>query len=344
MKKNFLFIAVTSLLLSCGSGKEEKSVNEPIGVKTITVASADGLMGKIYSGTIEAGRTAELSFTGGGTLVRIPVETGAYVRRGQPIAEVDKQIANNELKTALVEEAKARDSYNRNKNMYDTKSLPESQWVEVQNALRQAEIQVNTARRQVKDCTLSAPFDGYIISKSAQHGQNVSAGMTVATLADISTVKVCFNIPSTDLGTFHNGQSIQVIVPELSNRSFTAKVIEKGIEGDQFTRTYTVKALINNPDGILLPGMICRLHGTSVFSSNEGVSNIVVIPEHYIQIDFDNNHFVWLVKNGKAQRCPVTLGAVTSKGIIIEKGIIPGDTIISEGCQKVYEGSNVKML
>lgn len=292
----------------------------------------------MYTGTIEAGKTAELSFIGGGTITRIPIEEGMRVGKGQLIAEVNHQIAVDELKNALADERKATDSYNRYKNMYESKSLLESQWVEVQNTLDQARAQVNIARKQVGDCRLTAPFVGYVTTKDAENGQNVSAGMTVATIADISKVKVSINIPSTDMASFRQGQRISINVPELGSRSFIAIVTEKGIEADEFTRSYTIKAVVNNSKGLLLPGMICSLKGYKVSSSSA-----VIIPEKGVQIDFDNSHFVWIVKDGKAVHRIIHTGKVTPQGVIVTSGLATGDKVIVEGEQKVYDGARIKV-
>lgn len=222
--------------------------------------------------------------------------------------------------------------------MYDTQSMPEAQWVEVQNNLQQADIQVNMARKQLTDCSIRAPFSGYVSSREVQAGQNVSAGMTVATITNISKVKVSIHVPSTEIGDFNKGHRIQVIVPELENSVYTATIIEKGIEADNYTRTYTIKALMSNPKGKLLPGMLCKLTGHPSVTNAE----TIVIPENIIQINSDNSHFVWVSREGKATRRTVVTGELTSNGVVVTSGLHAGERIIVEGQQKVYEGCKVK--
>lgn len=339
MTAKVLVIAATICLASCGGNDVKENNYEPVEVKVKTVSPANGTSSEMYVGTIEAGKTADLSFIGGGTITNIPIKEGMKVGKGQLIAEVDKQIAEDGLKSARSDEAKAQDSYNRYKNMYETKSIPEAQWIEVQKALEQAKIQVSVARKQVSDCRLAAPFAGYVTSKKVQSGQNVSAGMPVATIADIRTVKVSINVPSTDMGQFHQGQRISIVVPELDGRIFPATVSEKGVIADDFTRAYNIKAVINNEDGLLLPGMICSLSGHQTV--NDGGE--VIIPENTVQIGFDNSHYVWLASNGKAVRRRIETGEVSSKGIIVKSGLSTGEKIITEGAQKVYDGARIKV-
>ena len=333
------WILIGSLLLcACSDKKTDEKKNHPIDVKIVSVGSLNGNPIRTYTGKIEAGKTAELSFTGGGTLTNVPVEVGMQVSKGQFIAEVNKQLALDDYKLALANEAKALDSYQRYNNMYEAKSLPEAQWVDAKNALEQARIQVRIAKKQLNDCRLTAPFSGYIISKDVQNGQNVAAGMSVVTIADINTVKVSIHVPSTDMGAFRKGQDIQVIVPELNDKRFTAIVIEKGINADSYTHTYTIKALIKNTKGELLPGMLCSLDG---YKEKETLQ--VIIPENIVQIDFDNSRFVWLDHDNRAERRKIEVGEVTSSGVIVKSGLSFGDRIISEGQQKVFDGAVIRV-
>lgn len=337
MKKIVVMIAVVILMTAC-TDQVKKEIVEITRVKTLQLGNSEDATKQMYSGIIEAGKKAELSFTVGGTLTAIPIEEGMAVSKGQLIAEINKTLAMDNYKTARVQQAKARDAYKRYKNMYDTQSMPEAQWVEVQNNLQQADIQVNMARKQLTDCRVRAPFSGYVSSREAQAGQNVSAGMTVATITNISKVKVSIHVPSTEIGDFNKGHRIQVIVPELENSVYTATIIEKGIEADNYTRTYTIKALMNNPNGKFLPGMLCKLTGHPSATKAE----TIVIPENIIQINSDNSHFVWVSQAGKATRRTVITGELTSNGVVVTSGLHAGERIIVEGQQKVYEGCKVK--
>ncbi len=337
MKKIVVMIAVVILMTAC-TDQVKKEIVEITRVKTQQLGNSEDATKQMYSGIIEAGKKAELSFTGGGTLTAIPIEEGMVVSKGQLIAEINKTLAMDNYKTARAQQAKARDAYKRYKNMYDTQSMPEAQWVEVQNNLQQADIQVNMARKQLTDCSIRAPFSGYVSSREVQAGQNVSAGMTVATITNISKVKVSIHVPSTEIGDFNKGHRIQVIVPELENSVYTATIIEKGIEADNYTRTYTIKALMSNPKGKLLPGMLCKLTGHPSVTNAE----TIVIPENIIQINSDNSHFVWVSREGKATRRTVVTGELTSNGLVVTSGLHAGERIIVEGQQKVYEGCKVK--
>src|SRR5574344_726452 len=123
MKKIVLMVAVAILMTACTDQlKMEKG--EVTRVKTILLVNSEDATKQMYSGIIEAGKKAALSFTGGGPLTAIPIEEGMAVSKGQLIAEVNKTLAMDNYKTARAQQAKARDAYKRYKNMYDTQSVP----------------------------------------------------------------------------------------------------------------------------------------------------------------------------------------------------------------------------
>ena len=333
--------AVVLSVVMAACGKVEKEKAEPaVKVKTIVVGSSVANDEKTYSGTIEAGMISELSFSGGGTLTRVAVKAGDRVSKGQLIAVVDRQMAQNEYNSALSQEQRARDLYERYKKMYEERSLPEAQYIEAKSALRQSEMQLAMARKQLSDCQLYAPFAGTITARNGEPGQNVGAGAVVATLVDVRKMKVCISVTAAEINTFRRGQNVRISVPDLGGQQFIGTITEKDIQADELSRTYRIKALTDNAHGKLLPGMIANVKISGAL--NPQTTDNIIIPEKLVQIMSDNTRFVWLVRDGKAKLQVVTIGDATSQGVIVESGLQQGDTLITEGQQKVSEGSRVQ--
>lgn len=86
-----------------------------------------------------------------------------------------------------------------------------------------------------------------------------------------------------------------------------------------------------------MPGMVA-----TVDLAGKTGSQACVIPAHIVQIDENNNEFVWLAVNGKATKRIITCGDFTVGGVVVSSGLEPGDRIITSGQQKVSEGMKVK--
>ena len=244
------------------------------------------------------------------------------------------------------------------KLLHDNGSLPEIKWVEVQTRYQQAQDAVNQVRQQVSqaeaavqtakaqknislknlhDTRLYAPSSGYISKKFTEVGQNIAPAQPVAMPVDIRQVKVKISVPEDEIARVRLGQTLRFTVSSLPGKSFTARVTEKGVAADPITRSYEVKALADNADRKLLPGMVC-----DVYAQQASPTAAFILPANIIQIDVDNRPFVWTVVGGVARKTSVMLGESVGDNVQIVGGLSSKDRIIVEGQQKVSNGMKVE--
>ena len=329
---------VLMALGSCGE-KKEAAAEQTVRVKVqkIQAEAVNGEQG--FSGTIEEQNGAALSFATAGTIKRIYVNSGQTVGAGQLIAELDPTTMQNAYTIAKTALEQAQDTYNRMKELHDDGSLPEMQWIAIENQLKSATASEAMAKKSLADTKLYAPFGGYIAAKDAEVGQNAGPGVPVVKLVSIGSVKVKISVPEDDVQRIKKGSSMKIIVPALGNREFSGSVTERGVSADPRSRTYEVKATINNHDGQLLPGMICQAF-TNYMQGTTGV----FVPANLVQLDSDNNTFVWVVNGGKAVKRQIFISNETAQGAQVSGGLSDGDQIIVAGQQKVSNGMKVEIV
>ncbi len=340
MKKGYLVMAATVLMALCGCGeKKQATVEQTVRVKVqeIHAEAVNGEQG--FSGTIEEASGASLSFAAAGTIKRIYVDEGQMVRQGQLLAELDPTTLQNAYTISKTSLEQAQDTYNRMKELHDAGSLPEMQWISIENQLKSAVAQEAMARKTLSDTKLHAPFSGYISSKIAEIGQNASPGMPVLKLVSIASVKVKISVPEDDIQRIQKGSSMKIMVPALGNRQFEGRVTERGVSADPRSRTYEVKASIQNHDGQLLPGMICQAF-TNYMQGTTGV----FVPANLVQLDSNNKTFVWVVNGGKAVKREIIISDETAQGAQVGGGLAAGDQLIVAGQQKVSNGMKVEVV
>lgn len=335
--KHCVMAVVWSLVLVCsGCGRQERVTPRGVSVKTMKVVPVSVSCGQEYSGTVEEASGTTLSFPVTGTVRQICVEPGQRVGRGALIAVLDESSLRSAYDVAAAALEQAEDAYSRMKQLHESGSLPEMQWVEVQSRLRQAQSVERISKKNLADGRLLAPFAGVISEKHVEMGQNVMPGSPVAKLVAVDRVKVCVSVPENDISSISKGQSVVINVPALGGKTFEGKIVEKGISADRLSRSYTVKALVENPQAELMPGMICELS----LNLTEAPSAIV-LPNIVISMDSSNNTFVWINSNGKAQKRMIKTGALTRYGVTVVSGLNTGDEVIVEGQQKVSAGMNI---
>ena len=327
----FCIIALTSC-----SQKEQAPKDTIVNVKTMKVASSSHVMGKNYMGTIEEEDGANVSFGVIGTVVRVMVDEGQFVRKGQAMAEVDGQNVRNAHEISAATLAQAEDAYKRLKNLYDKGTLPEIKMVEMETALAKAKAAEAISSKSVDEIVLKAPYDGFVAKSAVHVGANVVPGMTGFRLVKIDRVKVVISVPEKEIGQVNVGQKVTFTVNALSDQKFSGKIISRGVVASAISHTYEVKALVENHSHRLLPGMVCK-----VKLENTDGGYTIVVPQQAIQIS-GQDKFVWMVKDGKAHRQGVTTGDVINEGVVVETGLTSGDVIIVEGQNKVSEDVKVK--
>lgn len=340
MKKvHFVMAAVVLMALySCGE-KKQSAAEQTVRVKVqkIQAETVNGEQG--FSGTIEESSGASLSFAVTGTIKKIYVSAGQMVGAGQLIAELDPTTLQNAYTIAKTSLEQVQDTYNRMKELHDAGSLPDMQWIQIENELKSAMASEAMSKKSLADTKLYAPFSGFIASKDAEIGQNAIPGMSIVKLVSIGSVKVKISVPEDDIQRISKGSSMKIIVPALGNRQFEGRISERGVSADPRSRTYEVKATINNHDGQLLPGMICQ-----AFTNYMQGATGVFIPANLVQLDSDNKTFVWVVNGGKAVKRQIFISNETAQGAQVSGGLSDGDQIIVAGQQKVSNGMKVEIV
>ena len=272
-----------------------------INVKTMQVTSATDGVTKNYVGTIEEEEGVNVTFSVLGTVERVLVDEGQFVKRGQSLAVSDGRNIRQTYAMAKTTLNQAEDAYRRLKNLYDKGTLPEIRMV------------VNV-----------------------HEGANLTPGVNGIRLVKIERVKLCIPIPEKEIGNIAIGKPVRFTVAALPGREFSGKVIARGLTAHPISHAYEVRALVNNADHALLPGMIAK-----VLIANDKKGYSLVLPQQAIMVS-GQDKFVWVAKGGKAHRRSVTTGDITNEGVIIESGITQGEHVIIEGQEKVSDGVSVK--
>lgn len=325
-------------LCSCGFKREKITRAPPIKVAVMPAAASSTAGGRTYSGTVTTGEGAHVSFPMPGTVEAIYVKSGQKVAKGQLLAKIKSGTLENNYNIAQAALAEAQDAYNRYAQLHAANALAEIKWVEVQNTLKQAKNAAEVARRALDDAKLHAPTGGIIAEKHIDVGQTVVPAVPAFDIVALSDVKVSIPVPENEIDAFKEGSSADIIIGALDSLRLVGTLTEKGVVSNPLTRTYNVKFSINNPDGKILPGMICSV---AVRGTSAATEPAIILPPQSVLLAADNRNFVWLAKAGRAERRFVEAPSMTAEGIIISSGLEPSDTVIIAGMQKVSDGTPV---
>ena len=330
------FIISCMMLTGC-TEKSRKLEKKNVKVETISVGNTNLGGTKDYVGTIEEKMGSTLSFEIAGNITSIRVEEGDRVSKGQLLATINPTTVKEAHRATLTTLKQAQDAYRRFLPLHQSGTISDMKWVEIGSKLEQAKAAESIARQQLSHSTLTAPFAGVIAAKNVDLGTYVLPGQPVLKLANVAQVNAKISVPEAEISHLHVGDKVKLTVAALSGAIFRGTISEKGIDANPISHTYDVKVGITNPQGRLLPGMVCnaQVQGSAATPSH------ITVPPQSIELDVDNSRFVWTVVNGKAHQQPVTTGDFEGDGIVILSGLKAGDQVIINGQQKVSEGMNV---
>ena len=186
---------------------------------------------------------------------------------------------------------------------------------------------------------LTAPVSGIIGKKLVGAGETAMPSQAVVTILDISSVKVKVSVPEAEISGI-TATTPSTISVEAAQKQVNGGRIEKGIQADALTHTYEVRINVQNGDRKLLPGMVAAVQFVAV--SQQQTEQQTMLPVTAVQQKADGTLFVWTVaKDSTAHRTIVTTGETQGNRIAISSGIENGQRVVTEGYQKLSEGTRV---
>lgn len=230
------------------------------------------------SGTIEPVDLVEVKSKASGQIVRMPVEIGSVVKRGELLVQVDPRDVQNsyDQSEASLRAAEARDEVARRQRRRSDELLAEQvitaaeheqavlDEANARSQLVAARTNLDLAKQRLEDATITAPIVGTVLEKPVAVGQVISSatssvggGTTLLKMADLSRIRMRALVAESDIGRVRAGQAVRVEVDAFAGRPFpgTVEKIEPQAVVQQSVTMFPVLVSISNEQGLLLPGM-----------------------------------------------------------------------------------------
>jgi membrane fusion protein (multidrug efflux system) len=264
----------------------------------------------------------------------IHFEEGKKVSKGDVLVELDNEESRADLAAAEAAERDSSSQYKRSQELFQTRALSEAQLDQLQATMLANRARVAAARSRVNDRVITAPFNGRVGLRNVSLGGLVNPGAVITTLDDLSVVKLDFAVPELFLSSLKPGLTIEAQSNAYPKTTFKGRVDSVDTRVDPTTRSIVVRAIIDNRDARLRPGMFMTLQ----LRRSEGQA--LMLPESAI-VPEDSRHFVFLAEAGKARKREVTLGRRRPGEVEVLDGVTADDVVIVDGTLNVHEGTPV---
>src|SRR5690606_15038962 len=256
----FTALAAGLLLLAGCNGGDQGAAGRrqegPVTVTTAVVQPAAWRDSIEALGTARANESVVLTAKVTETVEAVNFEDGDHVSAGDVLVDLSGRAEVAALEEAQAEYKEARQQYERQAELVKAGTISRSQ-LDTQVAARdRAQARVAAIRARLADRVITAPFDGILGFRQVSPGTLVTPGTPIATLDDISTIKLDFSVPERFLSVLAPGQDVVAQSAAWPERDFRGTVATIGSRVDPVTRAVSVRANIPNGDGLLRPGML----------------------------------------------------------------------------------------
>ena len=255
--------------------KAHKSANKELVIRTHAVAEYTVENTVTATGTIEPVETVEVGTQVSGKVEKIYVDFNDVVKKGDLLAELDKQTLNQSLSRAKASLTSAESqlnyaklTYERTKQLYESNAATLAAYQEAQNTYTQAQMSKRNAQASYDQALVDlgyaeiySPIDGIVLERAVEVGQTVAASFSTPTLFtlanDLTKMQVEADVDEADIGQVKVDQRVTFTVDAYMNESFEGTVSQIRMKPTTTSNvvTYTVIIEAPNPDQKLFPGM-----------------------------------------------------------------------------------------
>ncbi|MBB1517780.1 efflux RND transporter periplasmic adaptor subunit [Aquipseudomonas guryensis] len=305
-------------------------------------------------GTLKAFQGVDLTAEVQGTVQQVLFQSGEKVSLGQPLLQLDSQVEQAILATALAVRNLAQVEFQRGKNLAVKQAISKSEFDRLNAELLKAEASVAQLQASLDKKRILAPFAGTIGIRQVDTGDYLSPGNTVATLQDLSKLYVDFFLPEQTVPLLAIGQRVRLNVAAYPGEVFEGEIAAINPKVEETTRNLQVRAMLPNPDSKLLPGMFANLDVLL-----PGEKPVIVVPETAITYTlYGNSVYVIgekkdekgaVVKDDKGQaqlqveRRFVETGERRDAQVVVLKGLKAGEQVVTAGQLKLDNGAHVSI-
>jgi cobalt-zinc-cadmium efflux system membrane fusion protein len=286
-------------------------------------------------------RVAHISPLVEGQLLSVDVTLGDQVEAETQLARlrsVELGQARAELSRTTSLRDVAEQNRDRQRRLREEGISSERSLLEAELAYEQADAERDAARSRLRvfglrggsgpDMTLESPIAGVVVERHATRGENVSPDDTLFIVADLSRVWVIGRVYEQQVAQVASGMTATLTLNAYPGRTWTGTVDFVGATLDESTRTLPIRVEIDNPDGLLRPG----LFGSLRLASGQPTSTSVVVPLSAVQT-VDNRTVVFVPghEDGEFAAHAVTTGRENTRQVEVLEGLDPGARIVVEG-------------
>ena len=359
---------ILTVLLGAGvlagcSTQKQAAQGGAVPVKAMRVVQQDTPLAYEYAGQVKGKDEVKVQPRVSGTVTEKYVKGGEYVQAGQALYKIDSRQYESSVLSAQAALAQseatlgnAQTDLQRDLRLAEDGAIAEqtvttqkSNVAAYQAAANANEALLQKAQESLDDTLVTASIAGRLDVNDVAVGTYASAGSTtLVTLGAVDPVYVQFSISETEYLKYMKLQALnagsmgdmQVRLTLSDGQAYpvTGRLVQADRSMADNTGTLAVKAMFDNPDGILLPGMFARVR-----IEGETVPQALLVPQRAVQQLLDKTFVIVQGADGKSESKAVALGEKVGSYYIVSSGLSADDIVVVEGLTKLQAGMDMQV-
>jgi membrane fusion protein (multidrug efflux system) len=292
-------------------------------------------------GTARANESVNITANVSEKIRKIHFEDGQQVKTGEILAVLNYAEEQANLKQAQAFRGERKLALERLLQLDERKLAAEDEIDRTRLELAQADASITAIQARINDRVIRAPFDGIIGLRYISVGALVESGELIATLDDTSQIKLDFSVPAMFLAELKPGLKIKARATALDNKEYLGAVKSIDSRVDPVTRSVQVRAVLPNPDGSILPGILMQV------DLLRNTRQAIVIPEAAL-LPLAKRQYVMVRvnKDGKdtVEKRDVEIGIRLPGYVEILSGLSSDEYVVTHGNSRVGPGDSLDVL
>lgn len=318
-----------------GDESQLRKITE-VGVVTVEPTPIQDVL--LLPGETKPWQDVTLAADQGGNVEVVNFREGDKVGEGELIAQIEVTALKAALENAEADYRLADEQYKRRIALHNRKIIPAEELDQAKNVRTVAAGRVKQARENYKNAFVYSPVNGRVNKVYADPGEYVGQGAPVVDVVNIDKIKIEVNVPEMDVRYLNVGQQAMVTVDALPDLTTVGTIDFVAFKADPATKTFLVRVIVDNSDGVIRAGMIAR-----VAFLKRTIPDALVAPLFAV-LSRGGEMLLFVEEDGVARARTVKIGVIARDKVQITEGLKPGDHLIVTGQTEVEEGAQVKLI
>lgn len=383
MKKLYIILLSSLMIISCGGGSEDKSIDSVIAtgdldaiklkrnelaasyeerVKLLdeaiakldtiekvslitTIQAKDTLFNHFVElqGSVDTKENIIINAEYSGTLLSVLVKEGQKVKKGQLLAKIDDGGLSAQLSQLQVQADLAQTTFERQKRLWDQKIGSEIQFLQAKTQYESVQNSVSQLRSQLSKTNITAPFSGTIDEIITQQGTNISPGSPIMRIVNLDNMYIDVEVPERYISNIKEGTTVNINFPVLQD-TVQSKVAQVSNYINPSNRSFKIQVDVDNRGGLVKPNLTARVNINDYINEEA-----ILIPQNIISENAEGDQYVYVVREkdtgnfAVAKRVIIKTGQTQGDLIEVLEGINKGDELVEEGARRVQDNQKVKI-